>query len=586
MRVSGGMGRNDSMSDPIENQLTIAVTGIVGGAAMIGTGVVTLTPAMPPDPPEPTPPPEDDTTPLSVRVDYQGASYVFDEETGVALRDYEEPGGHFIQRCVLCTLPELPGFRVFFRRDRGAPRDEVVFELGSIFTGAPAHMQGYVATIMRDSEMLAVIDVPAHYWNDSWRWFSAPRPIIYPAAGFLGSMLPAYSETLFGSAIPLSTPRTYAGPMDLAGITAYIPSTGERDEIGACTEAQAEFLCTGSDVAWASVLAQAEASGSIPLHFRDENTHAPLDWTAYPNATMYGTTGDPLVKNPADSPVVLDSAHMGSFCFAPFLLTGDPYYLEWLQFCAVYNVICLSPGARQNYSLGNAIRAVAWALRSLVQAATVTPDHVPDWLLPKALFKARLDDQKKWFMDRYVNGSELPCADLWILQTPVNSPGSATSVPPAGTYIAPWQEDFLSCVLGWVVAMGHSDWLPILEWKAQDTKARTGGTSGWVRAVPTLYQLMTREGPSGLSVTTWADAWEMNERCLGDPCAYDDPNTFSATANITYTSYALGALAFEALAGVDGAAGCYDWLLSQMQASTTRDRYSRRKWSMAYVTNH
>ena len=570
------------------DEITLTVTANLPGYEPLDvSAVVTLTP-LAPEPPEPTPPPDDDTAPLCVRIDYQGASYVFDEVLGTDLGDYHEPGGHFVQRCVLCVLPDLVGFRVMFRRDRGIPaRDEVVFELGGLWDTVPANMDGYLCTIMRGSTTLAVVQAPAHYWNARWRWQSWPRPIIYPANGFLGSMLPNYSEALFGSVIPLSAPRVYTHPMDLAGITAYIPSTGERDEIGPCTEAQAEYCCTGSDVAWASVQAQVEGAGSIPLHFRDDDTHAPLNWVTYPNATMYSPSGaDPFISNPAGSPVTLDSAHMGSFGFLPFLLTGDPYALEWVQFCAVYNVVCLSPGARANFSLGNAIRAVAWSLRSLVQAATVTPDNAPGWLLPKALFKTRLDDERQWFLDRYVNGTTQPCSDLWILQTPENSPGSATSVPPANTYVSVWQEDFLTCVLGWVVAMGHSDWLPILEWKAQDTKARTGGTSGWVRAVPTMYQTMVREGPSGPSVTSWADAWEVNERCLGSVCAYEDPDTLSAGANMTYASYTLGAVAMATQAGVDGAGASYEWLVEQMQAGATVSRYPRRKWAMAATSAH
>ena len=570
------------MPDPITNDLTISVSGAVD---FTGTVNVTAIVSLVPPTPEPTPPP-DPTPPtdkLRAVIDYEGRAYIFDEIAGTDLGDYHEPGGNFVQGCIVVTHPDIVGFAVHFRPDRGGiPRDEVVFSLGLIFDCVPANMGSYIATIGRGSTTLAVIEAKAHNWNARWRWQSWPRPIIYPAETFRGSLLPAYDESLFGSAIPLSSPRNYAGPMDLAGITAYIPSTGERDEIGPCTEAQAEYLCTGSDASWASVQAQVEGAGSIPLHFRDENTNAPLDWVKYPNATMYSPSGaNPFIQNPAGSPVTLDSAHMGSFCFMPFLLTGDPYALEWVQYCALYNVVCLSPGARANFSLGNAVRAVAWSLRSLVQAATVTPDSVPGWFLPRSIFKSRLDDERAWFLDRYVNGTTKPCADLWILQTPDGSPGSATSTPPANTYVSVWQEDFLSTILGWVVAMGHSDWNPVLEWKAQDTIARTGGASGWVRAVPTMYQTMLREGPSGPSVTTWADAWALNERCMGDVCAYDDPHRLSSNANITYTSYTLGAVAMTAQAGVAGAQGSYDWLLSELQAGTTASRYIRRKWAIA-----
>jgi hypothetical protein len=574
------------MSDPIINNITISVTGTIDASMSISldtSGLVIIDAV--PEPPEPTPPPNPIVEPLLVELDYEGKTYVFDESIGIDLGDYVEPGGHFIQLCLLTTHPELPGFRVMFRPDADGKREEIVFELGMLFSGTPYNMTNYTVRIKRAGQTITTIQAPVHYWNCRWRWQSAPRPVIYSATDLIEQgAVPAYSEDLFGSGIPLSTPRVYTNPMDLAGITPYIPSTGERDEIGPCTEAQAEYLCMGSSSALSSMRAQLEASGSIPLHFRDENTNAPLDWGEYPNATMYTPNGaDPYIHNPSGGVVTLDAAHMGSFAYVPFMLTGDPYALEWIQFTAVYNVVCLSPGARANFSLGNAVRAVAWALRSLVHAATVIPDTVPNWFLPRSIFKSRLDDQKKWFMDKYVNGTTKPCSDLWILQTPENSPGSATSVPPAGTYVSIWMEDFLTTILGWTVALGHSDWLPILEWKAKDAMARTNGTSGWIRAVPTMYQCTTREGPTGPSVTSWRDAWTLNVKMNPTVCVYQNANTFATGANITYASYMLGALAESASGGIIGAQECYNWLLDQLQRSTTPSRYIRRRWAIASV---
>jgi hypothetical protein len=565
--------------DPITNEITLTVTANLPGYEPLDvSATVTLTP-LAPEPPEPTPPPDDDTAPLCVRIDYLGASYVFDEVLGVDLGDYHEAGGHFVQRCVLCTLPDLGGVRVLFRRDRGAvQRDEVVFELGGLWDTVPANMEAYTATIFRGQTTLAVVQAPEHYWHSRWRWQSAPRPIIYPPDSCATS-LPAYSEALFGSAIPLSNARTYAGPMDLAGLTAYIPSTGERDEIGLFTEAQAEFLCQGTDVSWSSVMAQLEASGTLTWHFRDDRTNAPLDWTQYPNATMYGTTGgDPQIENPA-SPITLDPAHEPALAYLPFLLTGDPYALEEMQFAAVYDVVCLSPGARANFSLGNAIRAVAWTLRGLARAATVTPDTVPSWLLPRALFKRRLDDQRQWFMDRYVSSDAPPFCNLNLMS---DAKGAPVAPPiPADSYVSVWMEDYLTSVLAHVVQLGHEDWRPILEWKALDVMSRTNGTSGWVRAVPTLYTLVVKASSDAPYADHWGVAWDLNEHFQPEAVDCNDPDVMPERVDLTYPSYALGALALAARAGVPQAQACYDWLLQQMQANTDGNSYCRRKWAMA-----
>jgi len=563
--------------DPITNQLTICITGTLDGPAVVDISAVL---SLAPEPPEPTPPPDEDTAPLCVRIDYGGASYVYDEVLGVDLGDYHEPSGHFVQRCVLCTLPDLPGFRVMFRRDRGAvQRDEVVFELGGLWDGEPANMDAYTATIMRGPSTLAVVQAPAHYWHCRWRWQSWPRPIIYQPDS-CAHALPPYSEALFGDAIPLSIPRVYAGPMDLAGIQPYIPGTGERDDIGLFTEGQAEYLCTGSDTAWASVQAWLEGAGTIPLHFRDDRTHAPLDWVQYPNATMYNPNGaDPFISNPPGGLVTLDVAHEGSFAFLPFLLTGDPYALEAMQFTVVYNVVMATPGARAKYNVGNGVRACAWTLRALAQAAEMTPDTVPSWLLPRGIFKSRMDDERDWFMSSYVNSAVEPAVNLSLVG---DSAGSIASPPlPAGTWMAVWQEDFLTTVVGWIVGMGHEDWRPILEWKCCDVMARTNGTSGWTRAVPTLYAMALRSASDAPYASNWAVCWDLNVSIQPDVCVYDDPDAIPDTLNLTYPSYALGALALAARAGVPQAQACYDWLLSELQRCTNASRYPRRKWAMA-----
>ena len=564
--------------EPIINEITISVTGTVDI-----TGVIDITRviSIDPEPPEPTPPPEPAAT-LVVEITRDAGSYVFDEASGTDLGDYCHPGGHFTQRCVLVTHPDLSNFSVFFRSDRDAARDEVVFEFGSIFTGEPTNMGPYTARIWRGTEMLAEIEAPlGHYWHSRWRWQSAPRPIIYdPAVWMSEGLLPYYSEALFGSAIPLSNPRTYAGPMDLAGIEGYIPSTGERDEIGLFTEGQAEFLCTGSESSWASVQAWLEASGTLPWHFRDENTHAPLDWDVYPNATMYGgqDSGDPHITNPT-SPIMLDVAHEGSFGFLPFVLTGDPYALESMQYAATYNVVSLSPGARANYNLGNGIRGMAWSLRALAQCVTVTPETIPSWLKPRAYFKARLDAEHQWFLDCYVNSDELPACNLSLVN---DGAGAPASLPyPANSWFNIWQEDFLTATIGWMVTAGHENWRDVLTWKATDVMARTNGTSGWCRAVPTLYQFTLREAASDPIAPDWGAAWAANEAVAPDKCVHDDPDTIPASLDLTYPSYALGALAFAARAGVPQARASYDWLLGQLQANTSVSKYTRRKWAIA-----
>ena len=72
--------------------------------------------------------------------------------------------------------------------------------------------------------------------------------------------------------------------MGTAGIATYMPTTGERDDIGLLTEPQAEFVATRSNAARGAMLAQAEASGSISWHMRDEGVGGPINFERHPNA--------------------------------------------------------------------------------------------------------------------------------------------------------------------------------------------------------------------------------------------------------------------------------------------------------------
>jgi hypothetical protein len=321
-----------------------------------------------------------------------------------------------------------------------------------------------------------------------------------------------------------------------------------------------------------------KGSGTIPWHFRDEKTHAPLDWNEYPNATMYSPNGaDPYIKNPP-SPITLDTAHEGSFAYVPFVLTGNPYALEEMQFYCTYNVVMLPPSARNKFNLGNAVRAVAWTLRALAHCATVTPLDVPSWLKPRSFFKDYLDAERDWFMT-YVNNPAAPHSGLHLLGGSNGSASAGTGFP-ANTWTSIWMEDFLTAVIGWIVCMGHEDWRPILEWKAQDVIARTNGTSGWIRACPTMYQLSLND-PNKPMLNNWGDVWVQNVKVQPEKCQYINKDVLSLNAYYTYSSYALGALAMCARAGISAAQEPYDWLLSELQKGDIAARNIKRKWAVA-----
>jgi hypothetical protein len=587
----------------ITNDVTITVKGSVDFTGEVdATFVVSLSSPTPPTPtptpptptptpptptptptplptPTPTPPPDPGPGPtaeLSVCVEYNDTEFWYHADDGIDRGDWIDQRGAFVQNRLDATNAELPELRVQFRCDRDGTRDEVVFELGDTTAGTKAYnMTSYTATIYRGTDVLATVDVPEHYWYSRWRWQSKPRPIVATTLELQDADLLPHFDMELSTTRPLSPTRVYE-PMGLAGLTAYVPSTGERDEIGLVTEAQAEYL--RGDAPVDSLIAQAEASGTMPWHYRNEDGGAVFNFIEHPQATLYGPT-IPWIA----TPITLDVAHEPDLGYVPFLLTGDPYYLEELQFAATYNVLASNPQSRGNYCIGFATRAHAWALRTLAHCARMTPDNAPAWVQPRAYWKDWHDGNRDWMLNRYVHPTAAPFTAspytiLHYMADATNSPGSSTM--PAGTVSQQWMEDYEAAVLGHVVAIGYGDWLPILEWKLANSIARTNGTSGWVRAKPTPYNVALRATDKSPYVQSWQESWDLNVTMQPDIAEFDDPDIIPAGDSLVYASYTMSALAIAAALGIEGATDCYEWLRSQLVANSDTKTYVDRKWSM------
>lgn len=543
---------------------------------------------------------------LRAVVTINGAVYDFREAQGRDVGDFVSTIGGFTQACIRTEVTGCP-LTVFFRPDRTSDRAEVVFELGKIFNSAPAHLGAYTATIYRGTNVLATIDVPAHYWFSRWRWQSAIRPVVgdiedlittnlvppYDRVGGLATVAQTQttttsSTTVSGNATtscttttitPISLPdmddlnlpaplKVYPYTvMGLAGINPYMPATGERPDIGIVTEAQAEYICTSRQTALDQLRAQAEAAGTMPWHMRDENTGAAINLRAYPGATWYSSTaqGQPYVKN-TKSPVTLDSAHQPAIAYVPYLLTGDPYHLEDLQYQANWNIGTLVPQYRMSIPQA---RIFAWNLRTLAQAARITPANVPSWVLPKQYFVDFLTEYRQFFERDYVNSAR-PERAIFRATTNIDNSRDEGATAPGGTWVDTWEDEFVTTIIGWVIAMGFPEWQKAFDWRISSTIARTSATSGWIRANATPYRVILRETKTSPMVTTWADAYALTERIA--KITYVDRNTWSP-ADMTYLTYSRGSLVYISKLQAWNVTENLSWATGQLNA---------RKWKTAY----
>ncbi len=509
---------------------------------------------------------------LSATVRQGGETFEYDTAAADDLGAFTSPAG-FTQSCLRATQTRFP-LTVYFRPDQDSGRVEVIFELGRLWDGAPANLGPYSAEIHRDGKTLARLDVPRHLWFSRWRWQSDERPVKADIAD-LGKrgLIPPFARPSQAFARAAAPPKSDPYRlMELAGVEPKMGSTGERPDIGLVTEHQARFLCTQARDALGALRAQAEAAGTLPWHMRDERTGAPVDLDRYKTMSWYGdrNVGDPHIAL-ADTGINIDSAHQPPLAYVPYLLTGDPYHLEDLQFAANYNRGVLPPPYRLSIPQP---RAFAWSTRTLAQAAKVTPEKTPRWLLPARYFRGDLDRTRKWFETTYVESQ----APLHKIFRATDNPDNARDEPPqapGGTWISPWQHEFLVAALGWTVLMGFDDWRTSFLWALGGTLERTSGRSGWQRSHPSPYRLIVRPEKNAPIATSWDDVWKLSSRRARWP---ERDTKALADGDPTYAIYTRGALAIAARLGVQDAEAPLAWITDQLRRQNAAIPY---KWLLA-----
>lgn len=502
--------------------LAARVSALDSDLADLEERVATLEDAEP-VPPEPGPePPATDT--MQAVVTLNGTSYIFAEADAVAMGDYMDPDGRFIMSCKRATHPDLPDYRVDFRTiDDGWCC--VVFDYGNGLTAeAPTNLSAHTVSITDDAGTLHTAELPAHYWSARWRWQSGPWPLMRSVEellerNWLPRLDPAVNK---GTARPLPVP-VYA-PMGLAGLTASMPGTGGRADIGFVTDWQGEYLCTRSPEMLAGVLAQGEAGATIPWNFRDPATGCLLDlFNTYRWKSCYWTgSAENYVYPESGSGIQPDSAHQPSCAWLPYALTGDPYFLETLQ--AQCNFAFLEaprswewvwqmPGYGQ-------VRAMAWNLRTISEALIGTPEEAPGWLLPRTVIQQMMTQCVLGTNCIMNEGGTNRKGGLYTIDVGLTGYDEAGPAGwyPGNCYSRIWQTSFF-CQAAAFGATLHPELRPVAGYIAKNIIARTDGKV-WDAAFPAPYALLLRPSTAdNMWFADWTACWAANAPVLGVPVA-------------------------------------------------------------------
>lgn len=159
-----------------------------------------------------------------------GATARFDADAGQELGDYVAGFAHFRMRNIRVAGTGGVPLTLYFRPDRGTDRVEVVVENFRL-SGTAENLGAYTMRVLRDGKPIGEARVPGHFWLARWRWQSAPRPPVRSAAELKAlRLIPNYRPEP-GNPRPRTAVPDYA-PMGFAGLTPYMPTTGDRDDIG------------------------------------------------------------------------------------------------------------------------------------------------------------------------------------------------------------------------------------------------------------------------------------------------------------------------------------------------------------------
>jgi hypothetical protein len=366
-------------------------------------------------------------------------------------------------------------------------------------------------------------------------WHGGADPQITPrhnTAYLVGTrMVPNYrgntsaSSSLFSRLVTSYTPLAQSNFQSDMGATGYDPA------IGLLPEWDVAYLTSGGDPrALRAVLINGYAAGRYGIHYRDETTNRPLRFSSHPNLVMAdgsgvvsigsSSTGAYTPTPSGTSPPVYDSPHHPSMGYMAYLLSGWNYYLEETQLLATANYLKNSDNIRkfgkgvlETATGSNATRGAAWAVRSLIQAAAITPDA--DVL--RTEFVNSVNENINHYHGRYV---AIPNNPLGIVEPYQHY----TSSDPWAA--ASWMDDFFTGTFGYLKELQAYDAAQqtkldqFLGWKYKAVVGRLGGSGSGEYSYRYAAQYTMHVAPSNSAnfvsgTGPWFASWGAVARSMG-----------------------------------------------------------------------
>ena len=347
------------------------------------------------------------------------------------------------------------------------------------------------------------------------------------------------------------------GPFEAGMWTKYMPNTGGRPEIGLFPSWHVASLYSDDARLQSAVAEQTDLAAAWKMHYRtgsdrpfDQSTATPglgLPATRDGFPTQFLFTGNAYLNGSAVASVdrfnvlspssnsgwVADGAHQPDPWYSMYLVSGDYWYLEQLQFWASWGLFISNPGTAtwasgrgpRDTVIQEQLRGQAWVLRTRARAAWASPDQSAE----KAYFTRATEQALRQMEGVRIGTGADPIRAWWasnaLMQAnPLrfwNGGGATTlegiSATDVATGVSPWQHSMMLQSLGHVSELGFGA-QELLGWAAQSWISLATAVGADPRHMSD-YRIPVAKKTGGFfqtwedafdGYTSWTSSWETN----------------------------------------------------------------------------
>lgn len=395
------------------------------------------------------------------------------------------------------------------------------------------HNLKYSASIAVPGAKPYQLDSLTHYRQARWHhvswwgkyqsqpWFAALNGRYLQAT----PAVPSYQDIDLSNGM-LSKVRQSCAPMKHCDVSRHMEATGAQPQIGPLPQWSSAYVVNPHDYrAYRWMLADSDALGAYNIHYRSQDTKHVLSVQAHPCATLIGPAETkrcgvaphaddrfPHCHGDCKTPLQAGPAHHGAPAYVAYMVTGDWYYAQELNFWADWVIFYQNPKYR-DYRKGlvesNQVRGQAWSLRTLGDAAWLLPDKAP----LKGFFNQAVAHNIAWYNAHYADNSK--ANTLGFLTN-----GYAVIYPASGSHkktgVSTWQMSFFTWATGNLAAMGFDGADRMLDYFSHFQLGLLT-SSGFCPEMASAYYLRVRDTPkSGSYYTSFSQVYDKTFSHLAD----------------------------------------------------------------------